>query len=136
MDQHWIGVNLFHLVLISNWRKLRNNINFTCFHTCWMWCVLAESILLLVGNGSPTFHRFMSTVKCYGKISIRRTMSWFAMGYFLQFTKSCLVKKHHVYLLKGKILLNNMEIGASHQMKYTLEFLVAPRLHSGYLNLY
>lgn len=53
--QHWIGVSLFHLVLISSWRKLRRNTNFACLHTYWMWCVLVESILLLVGYGSPTF---------------------------------------------------------------------------------
>ena len=82
MDQHWIGVKLFHPILISNWRKPRKNINFTCLHTCWMWCVLAESIIFLVGNGSLTFCWFMFTAKCYGKISIRRTMSWFAMGCF------------------------------------------------------
>ena len=136
MDQDWIWVSLFHPVLISNWRNIRRNTNFSCLHTYWMWCVLAESILLLVGNGCPTFCQFMSTINCYGKISIRRTMSWFAMGCFPQFTKSCLVKKHHVYLLKGKRFSKNMETGTWHQMEYTSEFLVAPRLRTGCLMLY
>ena len=136
MDQHWIGVNLFHLVLIFNWIKLRSTIKLSCLHTCWMWCVLAESILLLVGNRSLTFRWFMSIAKCYGKISIRRIMSWFEMDYFLQFSKSCLVKKNHVYLLKGKWLLKSMEIGTWHQMEYTSNFTVAPNIHTGCLMLY
>ena len=63
MDQHWIGVNLFHLILISNLRKLKRNIDFTCLHTCWMWCVLAKNTPLLDGNRSSTFRQFMFTTK-------------------------------------------------------------------------
>ena len=96
---------------------MRSNINFSCLHICWMWCVLVESILLLDGNGRPTFYWFMSTAKCYGEISIRRTMSLFAMVYFPQFTKSCLVKKQHVCLSKGKKLSKNMETSTWHQME-------------------
>ena len=136
VDQHWIGVNLFHPVLISNWRKLRRHANFSCLHTYWMWCVLQESILLLVGDGGLTFRQFMSIAKCYGKISIRRTMNWFEMGYFLQFTKFCLVKKHHVCLQKGKILAKNMETSTWHQMECISELPVAQSLHTGCHILY
>ena len=33
------------------------------------------------------------------------------MDYLTQFTKYCLVKKHHIFLPKDKGLLNNMETG-------------------------
>lgn len=42
--------------LISNWRKYRKNTSFSALHTYWMWCMVAESILLLIGDGSLTFH--------------------------------------------------------------------------------
>ena len=135
MDQHWIGVNLFHRILISNWLILRRNINFTCVHTCWMWCVLVENIPLLVGTESLTFHQFMFTTKWYGRISIRRIMSWYSMGYFPQFTKYCLVKKNHVFLPKDKGFLKNTKIGTWNQMEYTPELKVPPRLHTGFLIL-
>ena len=126
IDQHWIGVNLFNPILISKWRNLKRNINFTCLHTYWMWCVLAESILLLDGNGSPASHQFMFTTRFYGRISIRRIMSWYTMDYLPQYTKSCLVKKNHVFLLKDKGLLKNMETSTWHQMESTSKLKVAP----------
>ena len=101
-----------------------------------MWYVQVESILLWVGNGSQIFHLSKFTVRCYGRISIRRIMSWYAMDYLLQYTKSCLVKKHHVSLPKRKRLLNNLETGTWHQMEYASEFTLAPRLRTGCLILY
>lgn len=51
----------------------------------------------------PTFHKSMYIEKCYGKTNIKRIMNGFVMDYFPHFTKFCLVKKHYVYLPKGKI---------------------------------
>ena len=48
-------------------KKVQKNTSFSCLHTYWMWYVPAESILLLVGDGSLTFHQSMSIAKCYGK---------------------------------------------------------------------
>ena len=127
---------LIHPILISNRRNLRRNINFTCLHTCWMWCVLAKNILLLVGNESLTFRQFILTARCYGRISIRSIMSLSTMGYLPQFTKSCLVKKHHAFLPKDEGLFKNMEIGRWHQMGSISELQVAPRLHTSFLILY
>jgi hypothetical protein len=66
--------------------------------------VLLENILLFVGDGSHTFHLFMCIVRCYGRISTTGIMNEYVMTYFLQFTKSYLVKKHNVFLSKEKIL--------------------------------
>ena len=101
-----------------------------------MRCVPTKSILLLVGNGISTFRQSMSIAKCYGRKNIRRTMNWYLMDCFLQFTKFVLVKKHRVYLLKDKRLSKNMEIGTWHHMECISEFSVALSLHTGCHILY
>ena len=66
--------------------------------------MLVKNILLLVGDRSQTFCLFMFSVICYGRVSTRRIMNEYVMAYLLQSTRTCLVKKDHLLLLKDEIL--------------------------------